>query len=93
LCAFRDGLRQAVAESGNVNVRLRELLALVDKSMGGVDSAAYLLAEIQSTFTALSGFCQSLESRMGRIWMEKNDRKEEKENTGMAIRIGHIKVD
>uniref|UniRef100_A0A914ICC4 KASH domain-containing protein n=1 Tax=Globodera rostochiensis TaxID=31243 RepID=A0A914ICC4_GLORO len=43
-----------------------ELLALVDKSLGGVDSASFLLAEMNNTFAALSGLCQQLEQKMCR---------------------------
>uniref|UniRef100_A0A183C6M8 KASH domain-containing protein n=1 Tax=Globodera pallida TaxID=36090 RepID=A0A183C6M8_GLOPA len=66
LRAFRDSLLKAATQSGHVNVRLQELLALVDKSLGGVDSASFLLAELNNTFTALSCLCQQLEQKMGR---------------------------
>ncbi|KAL3088587.1 hypothetical protein niasHT_023205 [Heterodera trifolii] len=65
LRSFRDSLFKAATQSGHVNVRLQELLALVDKSLGGVDSASFLLVELNNTFTALSNLCRKLEQKMG----------------------------
>src|SRR5690348_14457019 len=65
LRAFRDGLRTATAQSGSVNVRLRELLALVEASLGGVVSAARLLAELNGTVGTLSLLYEQLERKIG----------------------------
>ena len=60
--------------------------------MGGVDSAAFLVAELNSAFASLSRLCQSLESKMGRFDCARKE--EEKENCKEGTpNIGQIKVE